>query len=97
MPFRACSIELMGLLLIMPNIAEVITLIDEFYSDKPDAIGEKAELLSELDGMNDAEQNEFIESTLSQAFTEFENQEYKTMKDGTEYKVTPKGWRKLDS
>ena len=81
----------------MPNIAQVLTLIDEFYADKPEAIGEKAALLSEIDGMDESEQKEFIDTAFSQAFTEFENQEYKTMKDGTEYKVTPKGWRKLDS
>jgi len=80
----------------MPDLNQVKVLIDEFYADKPEST-EKAALLSEIDGMNETDQKEFIDATFTLAFTEFENQEYKTMKDGTEYKVTPKGWRKLDS
>ena len=81
----------------MPDLAQVKLMIGEFYIDKPEAIGEKAALLTELNGMNELDQKEFIDATFTQAFTEFENQEYKTMSDGTQYKVTPQGWRKLDS
>ena len=75
---------------------EAASMIEELYGDRVVALDKRTALLDAFTEATQSQMTELANTAKQPVVVEINKpDEIKTMQDGTEYKVTPQGWKKV--